>query len=72
MACSVTRTAVSLATSLDIDPSAPSRAMPCRAIQAARQVSSRAASTPACMSASMKPTAWFCPMGRPNAIRWVA
>ena len=45
MACSVTRTAVSPATSLDIEPSAWSNGRPCRAIQAARQVSSRAAST---------------------------
>jgi hypothetical protein len=72
MAWPVTRTAVSLATSLEIDPSAWSRASPCRAIQAARQVSSRAASTAARMSASMKPTAWFCPIGRSNWTRWVA
>src|ERR1039457_4243114 len=69
MACSVTRTAVSPATSLDIDPSAPVNGLPCRAIQAARQVSRRAASTEARMSASMNATAWFCPIGRPNWTR---
>src|ERR1022692_3693723 len=69
MACSVTRTAVSPATSLDIDPSAPVNGLPCRPIQAARQVSRRAASTEARMSASMNATAWFCPIGRPNWTR---
>src|SRR5580698_10826004 len=69
MACSVTRTAVSPATSLDIDPSARVNGLPCRAIQAARQVSRRAASTEAAMSASMNATPWFCPIGRPNCTR---
>ena len=72
MACSVTRTAVSPATSLDIDPSAWASGLPCRAIQAARQVSRRAASVAARMSASMKATAWFCPTGRPNCTRVLA
>ena len=65
----MTRTAVSPATSLHIEPSAWSSGMPWRAIQAARQVSSRAASTEACMSASMNATPWFCPIGRPNWTR---
>jgi hypothetical protein len=57
---------------LDIEPSARRNGRPCRAIQAARQASRRAASTEACMSASMNATAWFCPIGRPNWIRLVA
>jgi hypothetical protein len=44
IAFSVTRTALSPVTSLDIDPSAPVNCWPLRAIQAARQTSSRAAS----------------------------
>src|SRR5215469_1404142 len=63
------RTAVSPATSLDIEPSARSNLRPCRAIQAARQVSSRAAATAVCMSASMNATAWFWPTGLPNCTR---
>ena len=47
MAWSVTRTAVSPATSLLIEPSAWSKGNPLRAIHAARQVSSLAASTDA-------------------------
>src|SRR6202046_645033 len=69
MACPVARRAVSPATSLDIDPSARVNGLPCRAIQAARQVSRRAASTEAAMSASMNATPWFCPIGRPNWTR---
>src|SRR5579859_745124 len=57
------------ATSLDMDPSARSNGLPARAIQAARQVSSRAASTAAAMSASWNATPWFCPIGRPNWTR---
>src|SRR5215472_12763825 len=72
MACSVTRTAVSPANSLDIEPSALANLWPRLAIQAARQVSSLAASTPACMSASMNAIAWFWPIGLPNCTRSVA
>jgi len=50
------QTAVSPATSFDIDPSARVNGLPYRAIQAARQVSRRAASTEACMSTSMNAT----------------
>ena len=56
-------------TSFDIEPSALASLRPCLAIHAARQVSSRAASTDAAMSASMKAIAWFCPIGWPNCTR---
>jgi len=72
MACSVTRTAVSPATSLDIDPSAAVNCWPVRAIHAARQTSSRAASIEVFMSASMNAIAWFSMIGRPNCTRSLA
>src|SRR5579859_7563735 len=57
------------ATSLDMDPSARSNGLPWRAIHAARQVSSRAASTAAAMSASWNATPWLAPTGLPNCTR---
>ena len=69
MACSVTRTAVSPAYELGHRALGVSNGLPCRAIQAARQTSRRAASIRVCMSASMNAIAWFWPIGRPNCSR---
>jgi hypothetical protein len=54
---------------LDIDPSAFSNGWRCAAIQAARQVKSRAESISAAMSASGKDTPWFSMIGSPKASR---
>ena len=65
----MTRTAVSPANSLDIEPSAASNVLPWRAIHAARQTSSREASIEVFMSASVKAIAWFSMIGLPNCSR---
>ena len=64
--------AVSLAKSFDIEPSAAVNGLPARAIQEARQTSSRAASIWVRMSASWKAMPWLSMIGRPNCSRVLA
>ena len=69
IAWAVTFFAVSLAYSLDIEPSAEVKGLPEIAIQEARQTSRRAASIWVRMSANWKATPWLSMIGRPNCSR---
>ena len=64
--------ALSLANSLDIEPSAAVNGLPLIAVQEARHTSGRAASICVRMSASWNATHWLSMTSRPNCSRVVA